>query len=567
MTRPQNHGRQRTRSNLAMVVAALLFMLGGGRTLAQEQGFEQLALRVTTALPGGVIVVDRGARDLVAVGDRVLLRPLGGTGRKGAVVAVHDRTAEVTLLDRRFVPSPGTAGVVMIPSSRLEAPAAEPSDARPAPPEHPPWEQQLPENTLDQPLLAEVDPGRPEQRPTRTSGRFTLWADRTDSSLEDRKDSQVRAGLDVFVDNPFGRGGGLHYDGELSTRSTHLFDASDEQRQKLRIDRLSYSWGGTRWEDERHEVGRFLQRAMPEFGLLDGYEWRRRFDDGSTLSASAGAVPTPDRDLSSNGDTQASLSYRWVGDESERFSASAGLQKTWHGSKRDRDLLVAKMHYLPSDDWNMHATAWVDYYTQSDVAKGSGFELTELQASAARYWENSEGASVSYTHRRVPEVLSDLPSNIAPTTLLDGRLDRLRGSRWTALNEKTRLRGDLGAWNDENESGGDVALSLDLDDLGSEGSLTSATAFFTKGDFSSGVGARFAYQWDAELGYWTLSYEAADHDNEGFTNDFSDIVQHWIRVERELPFADDWLLSLNADGRFWDGENAWTLGLFLQHRF
>ena len=567
MTAPENNDRRGTHPTLVALLPALLLLLCGSPTAAQEQTFELLNLRVTTALPGGLIVVDRGARDLVAVGDRVLLRPLGGTARKGAVVAVHDRTAEVTLFDRTFVPSPGTAGVVMIPSSRFEAPAAEPVDLRPVPPEHPPWERQLPKNTLDQPLLAEVELGRPEDRPSRTSGRFTLWADRTVSSLEDRKDSQVRAGLDVFVDNPFGHGGGLHYDGELNTRSTHLFDASDEQRQKLRIDRISYSWGGTRWQDERHEVGRFLQRAMPEFGILDGYEWARRFDHGATVAASVGAVPTPDRDLSSNGDTQASLSYRWVGDESERFSASAGLQKTWHGSKRDRDLLVAKMHYLPSDAWNMHATAWVDYYTKSDVAKSSGFELTELQASASRRWQNGEGASVAYTHRRVPEVLSDLPSIIAPTTLLDGRLDRLRGSRWTALNEKTRLRGDLGAWNDENESGGDVALSLDVDDLGSAGSLSSATAFFTKGDFSSGLGARLAYQWNAELGYWTLSYEAADHDNEGFTNDFSNIVQHWIRIERELPFADDWLLSLNADGRFWDGDHAWTLGLFLQHRF
>ena len=41
--------------------------------VAQDPAFEQLPLRVSSLRPNGACIVDRGRRDLVRVGDRVVL--------------------------------------------------------------------------------------------------------------------------------------------------------------------------------------------------------------------------------------------------------------------------------------------------------------------------------------------------------------------------------------------------------------------------------------------------------------------------------------------------------------
>src|SRR5690606_29464068 len=228
----------------------------------------ELPLRVV-AHRAGRVVVDRGERDALQPGDTVFLHPRDGDTLQGRVRAVAPRRAEVDLIGARALPPVGTAGVVLVPVERLEKPARAPA---PALPPRPPWENEDAEHTPDQPLLAGVDVLHPEQRPLRVGGRYYLYSEHTTYSDDDRSDRFTRAGFDVFWENPFGEGGLLEFDGELNARRAELPDLDDEDRGKGRLDRLSYTWGGTRFEAQRHQVGRFLQRGLPEFGVLDGWE-------------------------------------------------------------------------------------------------------------------------------------------------------------------------------------------------------------------------------------------------------------------------------------------------------
>ena len=65
-----------------------------------------------------------------------------------------------------------------------------------------------------------------------------------------------------------------------------------------------------------------------------------------------------------------------------RLSASAGFQKSWHNGDADRDLFVGKFHYLPLAGWDVHGTAWVDFYTSGDTKSGLG--LTQAYLTAHR---------------------------------------------------------------------------------------------------------------------------------------------------------------------------------------
>ena len=59
----------------------------------------------------------------------------------------------------------------------------------------------------------------------------------------------------------------MHYDLEVNYRRTDVPDLDGEENTRLRLDRASYHWGGTRFRKDRREVGRFLQSGMIEFGL------------------------------------------------------------------------------------------------------------------------------------------------------------------------------------------------------------------------------------------------------------------------------------------------------------
>ncbi len=72
-------------------------------------------------------------------------------------------------------------------------------------------------------------------------------------------------------------GGTLHFHGEFGW----LEETSGNAGLDLRIFDLSYERGGDRFQPVHWQVGRFLVRDMPEFGLLDGgaVDYRREGGD------------------------------------------------------------------------------------------------------------------------------------------------------------------------------------------------------------------------------------------------------------------------------------------------
>ena len=78
----------------ALVIVALLCA-----TLAAQatDGQLELDVRVVSVRPGGIAVIDRGARDGVEEGDFVYFRLRNGNERRGRVARVDERNAQVRM--------------------------------------------------------------------------------------------------------------------------------------------------------------------------------------------------------------------------------------------------------------------------------------------------------------------------------------------------------------------------------------------------------------------------------------------------------------------------------------
>lgn len=543
---------------------------------------EQVSLRVSSSGPGASVEVDRGSSDGLEIGDVVTFSPREGGSLRGSVVRVEERTAVVEMRDPSRLPATGTRGEVTIPGSRLAGsedplqPEGVPEVEQPGPEqegdaEHPPWQNGDESYSSGMPLLAEVRAVRPEDRDARLTGRVYLIADYIYADTDDdtRSDAFLRGGTDLLLENPFGIGGGLSFDGEYNYKRTDVPDQDDEDETELRVDRLSYNLGGTRYSSRRMEIGRFLQYGMPEFGLLDGFEYGRRKDNGQRYGASIGLMPEPDPDLESGNDFQVSGWYRWVSDATEEMSASGGYQKTWHNGNADRDLFVGKFTYLPPEGWNFLSTAWIDFYTSGDDAKGSGLGLTQAYARTGHRWASGDGVNVTYSHISFPEIDRNEFLPVTEDQLEDDHSDRVGLDGWTWLSRETRFSGDAGVWVDEDESGGDLEFGLEMDELFQHRSKTGLFLFGTAGEFSNVLGTRLSYGRFTEDGRWDVSYEYANHDQEGFDEDNDDVFQHWLRANRDFFTASGWDLSVTANARYWDFDSSWSwsLGVFAQRSF
>ena len=556
-----------------MSPAALGFLLAAALAgpASSQDAVEALDLRVLEVRPRGQVVVDRGARDLVHMGDELNLQPLGRGPVRGRILRVDERTSLAQLDDKTFVPRVGMKGIVLVPVARYEE--ADEEQIVPAGPVRPPieWETEDEDYEEGMPLLAAVDIMRPELRPARMSGRVYFITDISRSSTDDRSDLFLRTGTEVRIENPFGEGGALHFDGELNYRDTQVDKNSevDQDFTKFRVNRASYAWGGTRWEPVRQEVGRFLQVGLPEFGVVDGYQWSRREDDGTSFGGSIGAFPEPNISMSTGDDYQVSGFYRWVADDSERIAATIGAQKTWHHGNRDRDLIVAKVHVLPSDGWDMHATAWVDYYASSDDVKDGGFELTQVYASATHRWDDGDGVQLTYRHQRFPELLRDEYLPVLAEQLADDRHDRLAARGWHWTDDDLQLLGELGVWDDEDDSGADAELGFELADLVNPGSRTTASVWASEGRFARSVGARVAHGRTTRDLSWDVAYEVSQHDNDDFDEDFADILQHWLRASWGWQLWNGWDASVSASVRVWDDneEDGQAVHMYLSKNF
>ncbi len=515
---------------------------------------ERLPLRVISINP---VVVDRGTRDGLAVGDGVTFSPRGGGSYGGVVIEVNERSAVIELHDARFVPEPGTRGEVRIPKQRFEG-SGEPGKPETKGPEEKeersPWKNRDRDWKPGMPLLKGV-PRRPEDRALDIAIRVYLRGAVTQDVAGDFHNSLLRTGADVIVKNAFGRGGRIRFDGEISV----LSDADeDSMGLDVLVRRLSYAWGDHRFSTTRWEVGRFLQHGMPEFGVLDGAEWSRRRENGDRYGISVGFMPEPDDDFESLSDLQIAVFYQWVADVREEMTVGVGFQKTWHDGASDRDLMVVKLRRVPKGTWHAHATVWLDF--------ANGFSVTQAVASLNRRFSGGDSIAFTYTRILFPDLLRNEFLPVSAEELANGHHDRLAADGGIQLAVGRRLRGHVSAWTDEDGNGGTAEVGLEFDDLFLDHSHTEISLFGALAQFENTAGVRIVFGRTVGTNRWDVLYEIGNHHRKGFPDDRDDIIQQRLRASGNIVHSSGWDISIYAEGVVWD-EVSWSVGFYLQKRF
>lgn len=551
---------------LQLLTACLLAPL----VVAQGQSgdrFEQLALRVASVRPNGQCVVDRGARDQVKVDDRVVLAPRGAQSLTGRVVQVEERTALVQLLNAQAAVPAGTRGHVLLPKSRRVVPA-KPKPVDPKPREADPAggsQAAAPEDEWQpgMPLLGRYRPPTPKERPRDYRGRYYAGGNIV-RTLDSFSQSFLTAGADVEVTNVDGNGGRLRFHGEFF-RGNEFSGGTDND---LRIYELSYERGGTRWEPWRMQVGRFLQRDMPEFGILDGIEVGHRSENGSRFGASFGYLPELDDDMDTLADLQIAAWYIWSPDIAERVTYGIGYQKSWHRFDGDRDLFILKTRFLPDDGWDLSSSVWIDVYDNQDRLKDENFEVTRANLFTARRWQGQGGMQFFYDHEEYPELLrNDNPQTLLPQTLIGAHVDRVSAHLWVDTEAKTRWFTRWTGWVDEDAEGGSGELGIEMPNWLATQSRTDLAVFHVEAPTSNVTGVRIQHGGSHSYGRLDMLYELGFVHFDDFPNTTSDLLQHRLGALVTTSFGSGWDATFSCDVTLWDEEVSLAAGIYLQRLF
>lgn len=561
----------------AHAIARLVFAAGVGAVLlpGQEAATAMLRLRVVNVAADGKVVVDRGTRDLLHIGDRVELVPADGNRLTATVVQVQDRSAVLELAGGVAAPPVGTKGEVRIPRARIPAAAPAPAPAaaptpQPTPPPTapalPPAEPSRPARAdgwqPGMPLLAAVPPLRPEQRTPTVSGRVFSVLGVTGNTADDGFEPFARVGTDLDADNPLELGGTFHLDAEIDYRRMQ----DDSQRGALLIRRLSYSRGGDRFDRDRYEFGRFLHQGFAELGVVDGAQWSRRLDDGSHLGASLGFLPVPDDEYASFADLQFAAFGEWVVDTEATTRIGAALQKTWHNGRSDRDAILLSLHQTPIDGWQVHGTAHIDFYFGDDDQKGRGVELTTGMLTFGRRFE-ATGFDLGVRRTRYPELLRHEFRLLPPDQLVDERYDRLTLDTYAVLPAGDRPYAHLAGFDDEERTGGAAELGVAMPERFGSGSIVDLAAFGGRGQFERLFGGRLAVSQLLAAGHWQVLYEIGWHRLDDRASDGNDLVQHRLALSIDRRTASGWVLAVTGDAVLWDDELGWSLQFTMHKNF
>ncbi len=537
----------------------------------QARGRVQIELRVSAVLDTARAVIDRGARDGFRVGDELVLLPRAGGRYRARVVELSERSATIEVIDLGLRPTAGMRGESWLPARRFEGAAPRAQDAPSGAVDEGtdyPWRTDDPDWEPGMSLLAGLRAPRPAERAPLLRGRAFSAFDGIWSEEGGRSSTLLRAGTDVAYDNLTGRGDTLRVALEWEQRAFDLPDQDDVARRRLRIERLSYLRGGDRFDPVRLEFGRFLHHALPALGMLDGVEWSKRTDAGHRYGVSAGWMPEPDWRQRTGQDFQLAAFGRWVADQGERLSAAAGVQKTWHNGAPDRDLVVLESQYLPAEGWRASGTLWIDLYGSGDGAKGSGVELTQAQLGAWRDYGGRFGLGLVYTHLAFPELeRNEVLPPVALEQLAEDFVDRLGVDVWWEALREGRVTARVGVWNDQDDSGGDVDVGLELRERLGRGSRLFANAFVVDGRFVDVLGLRGGAGLVAGSTQADVFYELANHRVEGFSADSDEIPQHRARASVAWRPAPSWSASLYLEGIDRDTDRSAALGVFLQWLF
>jgi len=520
----------------------------------------------STAPAQGRIPIDRGTESGIEPGDRVLFRPLGQPERGGRVESVAQGSAWVTLDDPRITLDAGTACEIQIPPDRTLPGGAEHDYGTGN--EHPTWSRPPDDWQRDMPLLADARKREASDRATVWSGRYYTSAEWTDDRLDaGRKYLFARGGVDARATNPFGLGGEFHFDGEVNHRIVDLPNTPKRSESRLRLDRLSWTWGGTREHALRWEVGRFLQHLFPEFGVIDGGEFDWRSNEGLQFGASLGLQPEPNADYASTDDRQAAVFAEYLAGERGAFELGAGFQRTWHKGKEDRNLIVARTRWRGASGFRFDSSVWVDLYGPEDTAKGSGAELTQFRIGGGYNSKEGNGYRISYNALRFPELLRFQVSTVSAVELANNHNERIGFSGWRRLGSGTRLELRLNRWSDQDDSGGGVEVRSDWRDFPFRGASFGLGLFADQGKFSSAYGLRANQSTALGNGFLRFSWESARYDQKDFFGTQAQLLQHLLRASWDFASVGGFSASLSLDLRLGDQQDSTTLGLYLQKGF
>ncbi len=535
-------------------------------------GVERFPLRVSATLAGNELEIDRGEGIRLEVGDSISFETREGQSHFGRVLKVLGRKAVVELLDPKVSLALGTRGHALVPKSRFENKQASSEEivedsAKGAAPSHDPWSRLADEWSADDPLLARIRPLRPVERERRWGGRTYGIIDQRFDTQDGRSELFYRTGTDLWMDNPFGRGGRIQLDVEANHFEYELPEKGDESDSNLRIDRASYAWGGNRYQSDRYEVGRFLVHGMPELGLVDGASFARRLDNGHSFGASIGGMPEPNRDQDAGQDVQVSGFYRWVADARERWTAAVAFQKTWHNGSQDRDLIIARTDWNPTTGWNFHGNAWLDFYTTDDADKGSGPEFTQVYMATNKDWNDERGLSAVYSFRKFPSLLRDEFQDPAVGTVTREHVQRASAGGWQRLDDTRRLSLDLGVWEDDDDTGNDLDLGLHLQDVWLDDSRLGFHLFQTNGQFTEQTGLRLIYSQYISEDHWSVLLETTKSAEDGFDSAANTFYQHRIRGTYQFHLGEAWQLSVFGEDTILEDESSFLLGLQFNRSF
>ena len=552
---------------LCLVILATLALAGARPLLAADT--ERVEVRVTF-VSGNAVYLDKGADDGIQVGDLLEITLSDGATIEGRVDRVATHTCRARLASTARPPAVNANGLVVLATTKIDTPKAEPELKRPTV-EHPPWESRdgkLPDGT---PLLAPSTYQRPSDRPLRISGRayLDLLADFDRGHGRDTTYTSSRVGTDITAENPFDLGGTLRFAGTLSRRESDFGDGVSEVASDLRLDRLSYRWGGGFDGALELQFGRFVPRDMSDFGLIDGVAASVKTGRHTRLGIGLGALPEPFPDRQSFRDLSSALTWRWTESEKERLMAQIGAQQTWHEGERDRQLVTTRVAYRPTNSLHLTGTARIDHYDGSETIKQPGFELTEARLRGRWTYQPGHGIGAAYSRTRRPELLRNEFVFVNADVLENDLRERVELSLFNKLSTHLRLDARVSQWSDAENDGINGSVTLRADDVLNSGVQVAVTALRSEGVYSDGSTGRLTVSSALGAAYWSLSYEQRrqEYASTVFGAVQGDLVEHALELNLDYRLDSHWTLSLSGSHRFGDDLDASGLGLLVQYRF
>jgi hypothetical protein len=446
-----------------------------------------------------------------------------------------------------------------------QKPDSSPSPKAPDEAIHPPWSHPLGEFDTDQPLLAPVVVRDAKDRPTQMHGRlYAQYIHNLNLYYGDNQYSIGRAGLELWLENPFEAGGGIHFDAGFWARGYNVWDDGEDLDFQGWPTGLSYYWGGTEEEPLRFEVGRFFHNEFAEFGLIDGTEVVYRTPRGDRVGFSFGFLPEPFPYLRTGEDLAASAFYRFVSDGTEELDAGVGYQKTWHNGQPDRDLVIGTVGWYPSSRFSLNGSLWADIYTSSDTVKTVPVELTEGLLNGIYRVDATWGFGGHVSYFRWPETLRRLYRPISDTYLLRNQVFRVGGRVWKSLGPYVRVDLRVDQWFDQDDEGTAWDVGMTLSDWPLEQYQLILGVYDTGGLYSSGPGGRVTL-----MRFFSKGFVSVGYDTGGFLYNPTSLLFHQqaVHLSVDLTLTPTTSISVSGDYRLGNRQEALSGGMYLQKRF